>query len=347
MTGCSVLALCTSLQIGTVYLLWIWFGMLATTLAGREKFPAVPMAATIAIPLLLVLSVKMFSPVAWSGFMEHAWQTPSFTGIRRASLLEILKVARTAPGIFLVAVLLPWSWFKQHNDVEPTQYARLEFVLLPALLGALGIVVACLFILTANTVGIANYLQPIIVATYLGLCATIFAGQRWLRWQIICLFLAMALGSIRAVGMSTWGVACAADVGYPSAMNRVDAELKDLAPGTRVVASSAFLYRCSRHRQVGLIHSDWMGPAKSGVDNADVRALVTLKPRKMLLTQFDYYRRHQAVLELARQDPGVKEIRVVNTAHTPAPDSIHSLQRVVQHISWAPVVVDLDWKENQ
>jgi hypothetical protein len=39
------------------------------------------------------------------------------------------------------------------------------------------------------------------------------------------------------------------------------------------------------------------------------------------------------------------DIHVRNLALVRSPDSLPSLQRVLQHISWAPVIVDLDWKE--
>ena len=297
----SVLTFCTSLQIGGIYLVWLWFGMLTTTLAGGEPFPLPPMAATVIAPAALVALVKLAFPELWAGFLEHARQTPSYTGWRLPNWTEMAKVARTTPGIFWVAIALPWSWFKQHNNVEHRQYARLEFVLVPALLGALGIMAASLFVLTANTVGIANYLQPVIVACFLGFCATIFAGQRWLRVQIACLALAAVLGSVRGIGMSTWGLACAADVGYPTAVRRVDTELSQLAPGSKVVMLSAFLYEAAKHGELTLIHSDWMEPAKTRL--TDVDGLLALKPQKLILTQFDYYRRYRAVLDEVREIP--------------------------------------------
>jgi hypothetical protein len=338
----SVLTFCTSLQIGGIYLVWLWFGMAATTLAGGEAFPLPAMAATVIGPAALMALVKFGFPELWTGFFEHARQTPSVTGWRLPDVTEILKVARTTPGIFWVAIALPWSWFKQHNNVAHPQYARHEFVLLPALLSALAVVAACLFLLTANTVGIANYLQPVIVACFLGFSATIFAGQRWLRLQIICLALAAVLGSVRGIGMSTWGVACAMDVGYPTAVRRVDTELSQLTPGSKVVMSSAFLYGAAKHGELTLIHSDWMEPAKNRL--TDVGGMLALKPQKLILTQFDYYRRYQAVLDEVRGNPALGEIHLTNLAKVRPPDAYPAWRRVVQHVSWAPVIVDLTWR---
>jgi hypothetical protein len=218
-------------------------------------------------------------------------------------------------------------------------------ILIPALLAALAVVAACLFLLTANTVAVANYLQPVIVANYLAFCATLFAGKRWLRLQITGLWLAVLLGSIRAIGMTTWGLACAADVGYPAAIHRVEQELSTVPPGAGVVLSSAFLYQAAEHNDLTLIHSDWMQKAKSNPPISDLQALLALKPGKLILTQFDYYRRYQRTLDQLKSDPSLKDIEIVNIAKVPPPDAFPSLQRVVQHVSWAPVIVNLSWAE--
>ncbi len=345
MVLCAVLALGTSLQIGAIYFLWIWAGMIASTLAGREKFPLLPMAMMLALPVALASIVKFGLPHLWAGFLEHARQTPSLTGWRLPAVGDLLKVARTTPGICLIAVFLPWSWFKQHNDVKHAEYARHEYLLVPALVGAMGVVAACLFVLTPNTVAIANYLQPVIVASYLAFCAKIFSGQRWLRFQVICLCFAALLGSVRAIGMSTWGLVCAADMGYSSATHRVEDELAKLPPGSKVVVSSAFLYDAAKHGDLALIHSDWMAAAWAAAPVSDLQALEALKPEQMILTQFDYYRRFQPVLEQLATEPGLCDVQIADTARIRPPDAYPPLRRVVQHVSWAPIIVDLRWHD--
>ncbi len=335
-----VLTLCTSVQIGAIYLFLIWVGLAATSLAGRERFPIKAAALTILIPAALALFVKLGFPLLWNGFIEHARQTPSWTGWRWPGT-DLLKVGRTVPGIALVAVFVPWAWLKQHNNVEYRQYARYELVLLPVLLASIGVVAACLFVLTANMVAIANYLQPLVVASYLAFAAVLFRGQSWFRIQTVLLCLALALGSIRAIGMSTWGLACARDAGYADAMQQIDRELENEPAGSKVVASSAFLYEASRHTNVTLIHSDWMHPAKDG--STDLQALRELKPRLLILTQFDYYRRYKNSLQALGNEPGGVHLVISNAAHLLPPDAYPSLQRVVQHVSWAPVVVGIDW----
>jgi hypothetical protein len=341
----AIATLCTSLLIGIIYFLWVWVGLFATSLFARERFPLLSISVMSLVPVALVALVKFHYPHLWAGFLEHARQTPSLTGWRVPYLEELLKVARNAPGILLVAVLFPLSWFIRPRASVSSMAARYELLLLPALTASMAVVAASLFLVTANMVAIAGYLQPIVVAAYLAWCAANFSGQRWLRIQVVGLALAVLLGSIRAVGMSSWGLACAMDVGYPTANRRIEAELAHHGPGFKVVMSAAYLYGASSHRDITLIHSDWMEPAKSDPPISDLQALVALKPQKLILTQFDYYRRYAAVLEKAKAEPSLKQIQIVNTATTRAPDSYHSLQRVLQHISWAPVIIDFTWQD--
>ncbi len=65
---------------------------------------------------------------------------------------------------------------------------------------------------------------------------------------------------------------------------------------------------------------------------------------RLILTQFDYYRRYQPLLAQLKTRPGLAQLQIVNTAKLPAPDSIRPLQKVLQHISWAPVVVRVSWE---
>jgi hypothetical protein len=217
-------------------------------------------------------------------------------------------------------------------------------ILTATLLPALGIMVASLTIIAPNTVAISNYLQPMIVAAYLGFCVSRQVEWNWLRLQVVCLVPAILLGSVRAVGMTTWGLACAADVNYSAAVQRVDQELAHLPAQSKVVMSSAFLYAASTHDDLNLIHSDWMTRAQGDSLVSDSQALIALKPGKMILTQYDYHRRMKAVLERVKNDPSLKDIQITNLAHTPPPDSIRPLQQVVQHVSWAPVIVNLEWR---
>ena len=73
-------------------------------------------------------------------------------------------------------------------------------------------------------------------------------------------------------------------------------------------------------------------------------AMERLRPPKLVLTQFDYYRTFEPLLARLRQHPELVSIALRDQAVVRTPDSIPLLRRVVQHISWAPVIVDLNWK---
>ncbi len=342
-----VLGLSTSLQIGTIYFLFVGLGMLATTLAREESFPLLPLSMMVGVPIALVAFVATSFPNLWMGFLEHARQTPSFTGWRWPTLAEVLKVVRTVPGVIAVGLLLPWLWFKQRKDFESAVDAAHELVVMTGLLTAITVVLACLFLLTPNVVAIAAYLQPLLVAGYLALCASLLPGNRRVQIQKI-LFLALAvLGSIRALGMTTWGLACARDIGYSSTIRRLKQELESHSPSNKraVVLSAAYLYEAAHHKDVTAIHSDWLAKGQPGKPLADVEALISLKPDKLILTQFDYYRRYEPVVQKLKTRSDLVGIETVNTAETPAPDSIRPLQKVVQHISWAPVIITFSWKD--
>ncbi|MDB6020456.1 MAG: hypothetical protein JWQ04_313, partial [Pedosphaera sp.] len=179
-----VLAFCASLQIGGIYLLIVSLATIAACRVDKEPIPFLPLAVMILTPAILALLVKETLPTPWAGFMENVRQTPFLTGLRMPHWQEVMKVIRTVPGVLLVAFLLPWAWIKQRRDFASGLGFRHEMILLAALLPALGILAASLSIIAPNTVAIANYLQPIIVAAYLALSASLPTGDRWLRFQV-------------------------------------------------------------------------------------------------------------------------------------------------------------------
>ena len=340
-----VLVFATSLQIGAIYLLLIWAGALAAWRTSREKLRILPLLAMLAIPPFAIIFVARACPHLWTGFLEHARQTPSFTGLRVPTIEDVLKVGRNTPGVFAVTILLALSWRKVLGRGATSQ-ARFVPVELACAVAVLAVVAASLFVLTANMVNAAIYLQPLLVGccvAHLGSEAPDSRAER----RLIPIFAALALlASIRAIGMTTWGLACARDVGCTEALRRVDSELDATHAGQTVVLSSAYLYEAARRSDIRWIHSDWLAPARQANANADRDALLALKPARLILTQFDYYRRYEAVLaSLNSQSPPAK-FEVSNLARVPAPDSIPSFRRVVQHISWAPVIVRFDWTRN-
>jgi hypothetical protein len=210
-----------------------------------------------------------------------------------------------------------------------------------------------MFLLLPQSVSFASYLQPLVVGCHLALvcpsdgntaAGAVHGAPPFARWQVAAFVALAALGSIRAVGMSTWGVACAADVGYPTTLQRVRSELDGCPPGTTIVASGAYLYEAALHNTIRAIHSDWLGPWQRSGQNSDLAALVALKPSKLILTQFDFYRRYEPTLAQLKSSSDLRQFGLINTARIRPPDSFPSLQKVVQHLSWAPVVVTLSWK---
>jgi hypothetical protein len=340
--GAVVLAFCTSLQIGGVYLLLC--GLLAAGSAWSRR-SAFPWTAAVALGLTLaglVTLVRWGFPQLWSGFQEHVRITPSLTEWRWPGVLELLKTARTAPGIFGVAALMVWA-------LARNQVSRLDIIGSPqavvaisGTLAALAIIGASLVKISPNTVHITNYLQPIVVGAFLG--AGIFFRFEEKLWRpIIGLFVLFSLiTAVRAVGMTAWGVACAHDVSQREALVRIRSEVDALPSGSSVIASSAYLYDLASRTNLHLIHSDW--PAMPGGPGWETLAYAKHRPAKIILTQFDFYRRFGLTVEQLKSHPELLSLQLTNLARLRPPDAFPKFARVVQHVSWAPVIVDLKWR---
>jgi hypothetical protein len=336
------LAFCASLQVGGVYLLCA--GMLAfgNAWGGRNAFP---WAATAALGLALVGAVSWVRwgyPHLWAGFQEHVRITPSLTEWRWPNLLELLKTVRTAPGIFAVAALMVWALARKQVSWLDITHSPLGGLAMSGTLAALAIVAASLVKISPNTVHITNYLQPVVVGAFLG--AGVFVRQEEKMWRAVFgLFVLVSLVTgIRAVGMTTWGVACARDVSQREALHRVRAEVDALPPGSTVIASSAYLYDLAGRTNLHLIHNDW--PAAPGGLDWESQAYALQRPAKIILTQFDFHRRFGVTVERLKAHPELRSLQLTNLAGVPPPDAFPKLQRVVQHVSWAPVIVDLTWR---
>ena len=336
-----LLTFCTSLQIGGIYALWAAAFVLASVWLGNCKFPWGPAGLFFAAFIGLIAGVKLGYPHLWEGFREHVRITPSFTGLRIPSADDVLKVLRTAPGILivfvgLIALVVQRSKFRDQLGRSPQ--------LLVAGCGsiaALALVVGCLLILTPNAIHIAGYLQPIIVGCFLS--AVTGEPQRSSVNRLMpFLFVAAALlVSVRAIGMTTWGILCARDVSYGQAVARLDQELDALPAGVTVLVSSAYLYETAQRTNLTWIHSDW--PNRAASHDGGFSAIEELKPVRLILTQFDYYRRFEPVLAQFRQQHKEVGVRITNLAQLPPPDARPATRKVVQHISWAPVVVEFSW----
>jgi len=332
-----VLTFATSLQIGGIYALWSALLLAGAAGLGRGRLPwaaALALGGTLAV---LIALVKFGQPQLWAGFQEHVRITPSVTGWRWPRVDDGLKLGRTAPGILIVAIAL--AWLTATGRLGREQFARSPALLvaLSGVVTALALMAGCLLVLTPNTVHIAGYLQPVIVGAFLGgIAGSLNPQPRW--GHPLPLGAAVLLVSIRAVGQTTWGVACARDVGYETARAAVSAALDTAPRSGTVFVSAAFLYEAARHTNVISLHSDWPAPAQGS--HWELRAVENLRPAKLLLTQFDYHRRYAAVVRDFQQAHPEVRIRLTNLARVPPPDASPRWQRVVQHLSWAPVIVE-------
>lgn len=338
----AVLAVCTSLQVGALYSFWIFLGFVAGGQGSRRRLPLGAVAAMILTPLVLVAGVRFGFPRLWAGFMENVHGNASLTGLRRPHLEEWLKAGRNLPAVFLMAGLLLATAAGRRRLREIKSWSGGEILLAAGLVAGLSFTAACLLVVSANWVIVVNYFQPILVGLFLVAASEKFPGLLRARATQVCLALLVALVSVRAIGLTTWGVACSMKDSYAAARERVARELDSVPAGSNVLLSSAYLYEADRHAGGHWIHEDY-APLPAEGENYPL-ALRRLRPAKLILTQFDYYRRYQRVLEKLRAAGGV-QITVTNLAQVRPPDSYASLRRVLQHVSWAPIIVDFTWEK--
>ena len=335
------LTFCTSLQIGGIYSLWL--GLFVVSEAWFAKRP-IPWAAALSfasVLIALIALVKFGYPRLWEGFREHVAITPSVTGLRVPRLDDILKIVRSSPGILLVVAMLmifAFNWRAFLNHLAASAQLRL---VASGTLAALALMCGCLVVLTPNTIHVANYLQPVIVG---GALALVGSGLIDVKWRCIIhgLFLAAALlVSIRAIGMTTWGVLCHRDVNRTEALNLVNQSLDSAPDNSTVFVSAAYLYNTAQRTNITWLHSDWATRAIEG--DWELRAIKERRPSRLLLTQFDYYRRYERIVSQFRRERGDVEVQITNTARVQPSDALPSMRKVIQHISWAPVIVEFTW----
>jgi len=330
----ACLTVCTSLQLGALYSSWIFLGLLLG--GGKSRPPLGPLGLLILAPLALVAAVKFGWPQGWAGFQENVHGNASLTGWRLPQLGDCFKAVRNLPAVLTLGVLVAGTPSGRRFLSRIKTWNPGEIVFLTGLLTGLGFVFACLLVVAPNWLLAISYFQPLLAGCFLARFPEFLRQRR----AALCLALLIALVSIRAVGLSTWGVACSLMDSQASARQRVAVELAAAPPHATILLSSAYLYEGDRHTNVDCIHEDYTPRREEGEDYP--RALRRLRPAKLLLTQYDFYRRYQTVLAALSAAGGV-QCTITNTAQLRPPDSYASLQRVLQHVSWAPVIVDLNW----
>ncbi len=338
-------ALYTSLIVGAFYFGAAFLTRAAAWLLARRRCSIGAFAVVVVLFAGITLFIARAHPLLWQGFLENSRQTPVLTaGFRMPAASEIIKLVRTAPVFLLAIGSLPF-WLAHRKRLRAVASGDVAWLSLTAGVTVMGgvLLASAMVLVSPNYVSYVLFAQVLVAASLLALGARLDPrGRRGLQVALVgCL----ALVSVRAVGMTTWGVACASDVSYHRAHEILREELQPLAKsGECVIMSSAFLYGAARLGVRQAIHSDWPYDRRFYAPDADFQALVRLRPPKLILTQFDFHRSWFAAVEQLRQHPDLVTVRVRDTAGVRTPDSIPSFQRVVQHVSWAPVIVTLSWE---
>jgi len=345
----NVMTLATSPQIGLAFLGWSWWLVVMECRRAGRPAPWRSLAASVVVPAVLVLAVRGGAPLLWEGFREHVTQTPTLLGWQTENAVglfksQVFKLARTAPGILFAGGCLAWWCGRMGRGDLALLQARGAVFLATTIVAAGCLIFAGTVLLMPSVIQWLAYLQPIVVALTLMWFVRLDIPPRVSLWlPRIFLGLALVVG-VRAVGISTWGVACALDSNVRKSVQRVGQAIRDSPRGATVVVSAAFLYEANRHRQERSLHADWLYSYRHPTNLA--QRIIEVKPATLVLTQFDWYRRYEPfVAELQRQT-NIVHVSVTNTAGVRPPDAFPRLQRILQHISWAPVIVELEWQPN-
>jgi hypothetical protein len=333
-------ALYASVMVGTFYFGAGLLTMAVAWLAQRKHILFVPFVVAAAMFAIVTMSIAAVEPLWWHGFLENSEQTPiRVVGIRTPHLLDIIKLVRTVPLFLIAAGILPFVVARSRRLAGEPWLALLAGVFLMGLV----MLVATMTVISPDYVTYMLFAQVILAAGLLALADHFFSAQK--RWLLLALAGCAVLISIRAVGITTWGTACAWKNSYGRTQETLRAELEPFTKtNAPVIISSPFLYRAFGLGVQRPVHYDWFYNHATAAVQSDLAKLKILRPPKLVLTQFDYFRSGAELLARLRQSPELVTIRVRDLAAVRTPDSIPSLQRVVQHISWAPVIVDLDWK---
>jgi hypothetical protein len=332
-------ALYTSVIVGAVYFGAGFLACAAAWWLQRKNILLLPFFLAAAAFAAIVLWVIDIHPLWWQGFLENGRKQSVMGGMHAPHLLDLMKLIRTVPVFLLAVAALPLVLARRRQlAVEP-------WLLLVAGSFAMGLMtlILTMTLIASDYVGYMIYLQIILAAGLLALADRLFPQSK--RWPQILISGCVILVSVRAVGMTTWGAACAWKNSYGQTQKQLRVELEPFVKSDApVVISSAYLYGASEFGVKHPIHSDWYYDRGISGSDRDFLGMIKLRPPKLVLTQFDYYRGFIDVLNKLRQHPELVTIQVRDQAAVRTPDSIPAMQRVVQNISWAPVIVDLDWK---
>lgn len=336
------LALYTSIIVGTFY---FGAGFLACATAWcwgtRHWIYFLPYVVTTLLFAAVTATIARVEPLWWHGFLENATKQSAVGGFHLPHFLDLVKLVRNTPVFLVTLGLLPWLLSRCRQlpaDQRPWLYLTAGIFTMGWML-----LLVNMTLLSPDYVFYVLFSQVLLATGLLALAKTFSpAANVWLRrllWGCVLLV------SVRAIGMSTWGAACAWKNSYAGAQTVLHRELTPFVNSPApVVISSQFLYGAQIIGVTHPIHSDWYYDRALTAPDADWDGFLRLRPTRLLLGQFDYYRSYLPLLARLRQHPELVTVNVRDCAQVRPPDAIPALARVVQHISWAPVIVDLEWK---
>lgn len=322
-----ILSVATTIQVGAMYGAVLWAHAWLARPGGRV--PVGPLLGMALAPVVGGLAVAQWWPLAWQGFEENLMMTPALAGLRWPQFDELLKAGRTAPGL-LVAGAAGLALLRRAPAGMQPAVAVWAALLVPALVA----VAASLVVVAPTYVLVAAYPQVAVVALAAGFCRAA-APAPWQRWWRPVVLAAAALVAIRAVGLSTWGVAAALDVSRGEAEAIVRTTVQDLPDGSEALVSSAFLYAAADQARIRCRHSDWVGILGDRQRG--------FRPAALIVTRFEYHRRFEAELAALTATGRLRVAETTMVGTVTPPDASPRWQRIAQHVSWAPVIVRLEW----
>lgn len=319
--------LLTSIHIGAMYaaMTWGW----AALGAPMRRWPWPAMLTMGALPAATVTLIVWIWPAALNGFMENVRVTPSFTGLRLPDPADLLRVARNTTGLGLVALEVLWR--VAHRQPLWSGSERLGRLFAVVFVANSVAALATLTIVSSFNVWVAAFAQVLTVGLWLAGRGNPSQPLR-AAWS-----LALFLGSLRALAITTWGVTAAHDVSQAAAATHVRAAVHATPLRSAIMVSSCFLYALADERERDLRHTDWSGglaarPAGRTLD-------------WLILSQMDYHRHFALRLEELASAGQLRVVSVKDHRTLPVPEDFPLLRRLFSHLSWSPVIVQIEWAE--
>lgn len=337
-----LLTFATSLQTAGIYAVWVTAQALVEARFAQCRIPWTSMLTLAAVLAALVALVKFGFSHLWEGFFTHVAAAPSVTGWRLPAAGDFIKVVRNAPAALVVMAAVAGLATRGSSFTQSLAASPALRLVLSGCVAVAALMFVSLFVLSPGTMILVTYLQPVMVGGFLAVIRNAdWPGLNWRRCLSGLLVAALLLSSVRAIAISTWGVMCARDIGRMEAIERINQELDAVPAGVSVFASGAYLYDIAPRTNITWLSASWAWPAT----NSDwkLTAIEHHRPARLFLTPLDYFGNYEtAVAELQRTRTDV-DVRITNLASVPSPEHFRFARRVVQYLSWAPVIVEFDW----